>query len=336
MSTVIDLATAERNSLTPPSDILHSRILLEKMAHNWYKRAQVGKVRQKTESELLPEMAFDPNRDDFLVDLLPFKNHPMFSKAPESLQKKVLSCGWIAYNEKTIDIEAKVIAPVCNSIIYREIPGINQAADQLLASDTLVDEAYHIQLVVNACNITRNNRQLEHLKLPSFTLVKQMEKEKNRHPEPWKKHLVQMATAIVSEVFVSDYLALLAHDKTIQPLNKLTVYTHLRDEKAHHSIFLQLAKCMYASLSAEQQEFFAQMLPKPVRWFADVELEVWGEMLRQIQFPNADQMIRDTAEDSEVNLLRIDYSDVIKLARELGVLDSAIGADSFARAGLFS
>ncbi len=317
-------------------DISHSRILLEKLAYNWHTRAQVGQVRKKTESALSDEMSFDPMREDFRLDLLPFKEHPDFLSAPLELKKKALSCGWIAYNEKTIDIEARVIAPACNHIIYREIPGVEDSASQLIAADTLVDEAYHIQLVVNACNITRKHRQLQDLRLPSFALVKQMEREKSRHAEPWKKRLVQMATAIVSEVFVSDYLSLLAYDKEIQPLNRLTVYTHLRDEKAHHSIFLQLAKCIYANLSVEEQVFFAQVLPKPVRWFADVELEVWGMMLQQIDFPNAQKIIGDTAADTEVDLIRVDYSDVIKLAKELGVLDSAPGADSFAKAGLFS
>ncbi|MEM9484649.1 MAG: diiron oxygenase [Cyanobacteria bacterium P01_F01_bin.116] len=336
MTTAIYPSEMSNDKPNSSVDISYSRMLLQKMAHNWHCRSQVGHIKRKMTRELSPEMAFDPEREDFRPDLLPFKDHPDFLAAPVPLKQKALSCGWIAYNEKTIDIEAKVIAPACNHILYREIPGINDGTSQLIASDTLVDEAYHIQLVTHACNITRTYRQLQHLQLPSFALVTQMEKEKARHPEPWKKMLVQMATAIVSEVFVSDYLSLLAHDKQIQPLNQLTVYTHLRDERAHHSIFLQLAKCMYANLSLKQQIFFAQVLPKPVRWFADVELNVWSAMLQQINFPKAQQIIQDIAADTEVNLLRIDYSDVIKLAKELGVLDSAAGADSFAQAGLYS
>ena len=336
MTTAVHLSEMQTVEPNSSADVSYSRILLKKMTHSWHRRAQVGQVKQKIENERSSEMAFDPNREDFCLDLLPFKNHPDFLAAPLAFRQKALSCGWIAYNEKTVDIEAKVIAPACNHIIYREIPGVDDGTSQLIASDTLVDEAYHIQLVVHACNITRTNRQLQHLRLPSSALVKQMELEKSYHPEPWKKMLVQMATSIVSEVFVSDYLSLLAHDKTIQPVNQLTVYTHLRDERAHHSIFLELAKCLHANLSPEQQIFFAKILPKPVHWFADAELEVWYSMLQQINFPNVKRIIQDTAAEKEVDLLRIDYSDVIKLAKELGVLDSAVGADSFTQAGLFN
>ncbi len=335
MTTTIEKSKIQTVGQTKLTEISHCRALLEKMAHNWHRRAQSAQVRETVETESKPEMAFDIERDDFRIDLLPFKEHPGFLSAPLELRKKALSCGWIAYNEKTVDIEAKVISPACNHIIYKEVPGVQDGISQLIASSALVDEAYHIQLVVKACRLTRQYRQLEHLRLPSFTLVKSMEHEKSLYTEPWQKILIQMATAIVSEVFVSDYLSLLAHDTTIQPLNRLTVYTHLRDEKAHHSIFTGLAKCMYSCLAPEQQSFFAEVLPKPVRWFADVELEVWSAMLQQINFPHAQRIIQDCASVANVNLLRIDYSGITELARELGILDSERGAESFANAGLF-
>lgn len=317
-------------------DISHSRILLEKMSKNWHKRAQSARVREKVATVSQPDMAFDIECDDFRVDLLPFKDHPAFLNASPAMQKNILSCGWIAYNEKTVDIESRVIGPACNHIIYKELPGVEDGTSQMIASDTLVDEAYHIQLVVAACRLTRHYRNLEHLRLPSFQLVKKMEQEKALYPESWQKILVQTATAIVSEVFVSDYLKLLAHDKQIQPLNRLTVHTHLRDENAHHSIFKNLARCIYAYLSPEQQSFFADILPKPVRWFANIELEVWEEILQQINFPKAKQMIQDCTSMTDVNLLRIDYSGINSLAEELGILNSARGVESFTKAGLLN
>ncbi|MEO0803449.1 MAG: diiron oxygenase [Cyanobacteria bacterium J06642_2] len=318
------------------SETSNCRRLLEKMAGNWHRRAQSARARENVARDSQPDMLFDPERDDFRVDLLPFKDHPDFLAAPRAVQKRILSCGWIAYNEKTIDIESKVIAPACNHIIDCEVPGVDDGTSQMIASETLVDEAYHVQLVISACRTTRQQRQLEHLRLPSFNLVKNMKQEQSLYSEPWQKILVQMATAIVSEVFVSDYLALLAFDKTVQPLNRLTVYTHFRDEKAHHSIFKGLATCMYERLTPEQQGFFAEVLPKPVRWFANVELEVWQAMLEQIGFSQTERMIRDCASQAEVNLLRIDYSDITSLADELGILDSERGVESFAKAGLLS
>jgi P-aminobenzoate N-oxygenase AurF len=314
----------------PQDEMSYSRALLEKMGSNWHRRAQVKKGIEQS-----PELTFDETKDDFRIDLLPFKDHPDFLAAPLEMQKKILSSGWIAYNEKTIDIESKVIAPACNHIIYRSVPGVDDGISQEIASETLVDEAYHVLLVINACRITRKHRGLEQLRLPEFNLVSNMQREQENFSEPWKKILIQVATAIVSEVFISDYLNLLSHDMTIQPFNRLTVATHRRDEMAHSGIFKHLAKCIYTELTPQQKEFFIEVLPKPVLWFANVEFNVWKAMLEQIGFDKAESMIADCAV-TDVNLLRIDYTELMTLAQQMGIFDSQLGIDSFGKAGLFS
>lgn len=317
-------------------DISHCRALLQKMANNWHQRAQVAQVKQKVEKLNRPEWSFDESRDDFRVDLLPFKNHPHFQQAPIEVKKKILSCGWLAYNEKTVEIESKIISPACNYIIDREVPGVEDGISQQIASDTLVDEAYHVQLVVTACRVTREQRNLKELRLPSFALTTNMYKEQSYHSEPWQKMLIQLATAIVSEVFISDYLDLLADDKEIQPLNQIIVSTHQRDEKAHGSIFKLLTKCIYSQLNQKQKEFFIDVLPKPVRWFANTELNVWKSMLQQIGFSHAESVINDCIASNKVNLMSMDYTELISLAEEVGILDSALGIDSFSREGILN
>ena len=314
-------------------EISYSRNLLQKMGGNWHKHAQ---VKQTINEQSHPELAFDETKDDFRADLLPFKAHPDFLAASPEMQQKILSAGWIAYNEKTIDIESKVIAPACNHIIYKSVPGVEDGISQEIASETLVDEAYHVLLVVNACRITRERRGLELLRLPEFNLVSKMQREQERYSQTWQKTLIQVATAIVSEVFISDYLDLLSNDTTIQPFNRLTVATHKRDELAHSGIFKHLAKCIYSELTQQQKDFFVEVLPKPVLWFANVELNVWQAMLEQIGFAKAESMITDCAAANEVNLLRIDYCELITLAQEMGIFDSQHGIDSFAKAGLFN
>ncbi len=313
------------------SKLSHSRRLLQKMSETWNRRSR---VRQTVSRDTASELAFDLNKDDFQIGLLPFRHHPLFLQTSIELQKQVLSCGWIAYNEKTIDIEAKIVTPACNYILYREVPGIEDGISQQIVSATLTDEAYHILLVVNACNIARQHRQLEYLKLPSFDLVVKMRQEQEKCTESWQKMLVQLAVAIVSEVFVSDYLDLIAMDTTIQPLNRLTVATHKQDELSHSAIFTHLSKCLYHHLNTEQRTFFVDVLPKPVRWFASQEWRVWQSILEQIAFPNAEEMIAECAAQAESDLTRIDYSDLIKLSKELGILDSQQGIDSFSAAGL--
>ena len=317
-------------------DISHCRTLLQKLVNNWHKRAQVGQIRQKAVKLNQPEWSFDKDRDDFRVDLLPFKNHPHFQQAPVEVKKKILSCGWLAYSEKTVEIESKIIAPACNYIIGRDVPGVEDGISQQIASDTMVDEAYHVQLVVTACRVTREKRNLQKLRLPNFALTTNMYREQSYFSEPWQKILIQIATAIVSEIFISDYLDLLAHDRKIQPLNQLTVATHRQDEMAHGSIFKYLTKCIYNQLNEKQKEFFIDVLPKPVRWFANTELNVWQSMLQQIGFSHTESVINDCGAINEVNLKSIDYSDLISLAEEIGILDSTLGIDSFSREGILA
>ncbi|GAB1544091.1 hypothetical protein NUACC21_67670 [Scytonema sp. NUACC21] len=331
--TKIKASTASR-AVSGDKDISHCRSLLQKMAGNWHERSQVAQAKQKAKENSHLELTFDKTKDDFRIDLLPFKDHPDFLEAPIEIQKKILSCGWLAYNEKTLDIESKIISPACNHIIYREVPGVEDGTSQEIASDVLTDEAYHILLAVSGCRITREQRGLEFLKLPSFSLVKNMLYEQERYPEPWQKMLIQIVTATVSEIFVSDYLELLAYDRTIQPFNRFTVDTHRRDEMNHSSIFRNLAKCMYTQLNHQQQEFYMDILPKPVSWFASSELHVWKTMLEQIGFRKTERMIADCAAVAETNLMTIDYSGIIKLAGELGILNSSRGIDSFGQAGL--
>ena len=205
-----------------------------------------------------------------------------------------------------------------------------------IASDTLVDEAYHVQLVVSAGRITREQRNLEGLRLPSFAISNNMYREQSYHAEPWKKMLIQLATSIVSEVFISDYLSLLADDQEIQPLNRITVDTHRRDEMAHGSIFKFMSKCIYNELDQQQKEFFINVLPKPVRWFANTELNVWKSMLQQIGFSHTESVINDCAASNEVDLMSMDYTELISLAESVGILDTALGIDSFTREGIIS
>src|SRR3546814_1528712 len=87
--------------------------------------------------------------------------------------------------------------------------------------ETLVDEAYHLLLVENANRLTRFHRDLAHIRIPSFNLVRFMEIEKARYNEDWQRILIQLATSVVSEIFVSDYLHQLSEcqDRTSTRLN---------------------------------------------------------------------------------------------------------------------
>jgi hypothetical protein len=318
---------AQNGAPLPPAES-QARALLQRLANTWGRRARVK------QPELEGETLFDASKDDFLPALLPFQDHPAFLAAPDDMRQQILSCGWLAYNEKTVDIEAKIVAPACHHIIAGDVPGLHDGVSKQIAGQTLVDEAYHELLVLKACQVTRDRRGLGALTLPESQLIVKMRQAQAQCSAPWQKVLVHLATAIVSEVFISDYLHLLSREMTIQPFNRLTVAAHRHDELVHGSIFKGLTKCLYGSLNQHERAFFIEVLPKPVHWFANSELEVWQAMLQHIGFRATDTVIRDCRRANEANLARIDYSDLIALAKELGLLEGQQGIDSFARAGL--
>jgi hypothetical protein len=121
-----------QNGAPLPQAESQARALLQRLANNWGRRARVK------QPELDGETLFDDSKDDFIPDLLPFRDHPAFLAAPDSMRKQILSCGWLAYNEKTVDIESKIVAPACHHIIAGDVPGLQDGVSKQIAGQTLV------------------------------------------------------------------------------------------------------------------------------------------------------------------------------------------------------
>ena len=152
-----------------------------------------------------------------------------------------------------MDIESKIVSPACILIVSGEVPGLQDGVRKQIASETLVDEAYHEFLVLKVCQIRRDRRGQVAPNLPESQLIVKMHEAQAQCSPRWQRVLI--------EVFIRDYLKFLSTKKAIQPLNRLTVEAHRRDEMAHGSIFKGLAKCMYASLNTSELEFFVDVLP---------------------------------------------------------------------------
>jgi hypothetical protein len=289
----------------------HDRI--ERLTDSWASRANVRKP-------LLDlTIDYDPRKPDFLTELLPFHDHPIYQKAPEEYKQAALSCGWIAYNEKTVAIESKIVSPACMHLIDGEVSGFPRHRHRAGIAQALTDEAFHILLVVQATHMTRQRRQLHDLTLPPFDLVTRMQQYQEKHPEKWKKILIQLATAVVSEVMVSEYLSRLSNAFDIQPLNRITTEIHRRDESAHNGLFKSLGAVIYHGLNAREREFFVGALSQPSFWFASPELDVWEAMLKQIGFPDAERMIADCRAQRRSKDIHLDLSTLETLFADLGV-----------------
>jgi alpha-N-dichloroacetyl-p-aminophenylserinol N-oxygenase len=318
----------DRSSATagPSGGGSSSRTLLTRLADAWPRRAYVKK------QELVP--FFEDGKEDFLESLLPFRDVPQYQACSPELRSRVLSCGWLIYNAKTVQIETDIVNPACLSILRRELPGLHDGASARAVCETMVDEAYHVHLVERASWLTREHRGLEHVVVPRFNLVRHMQRRQSACSEPWERRLVQFATAVVSEIFISDYLQLLSESDGVQPFNRETVAAHRHDELAHSPLFRSLAQLLSAELAPAERAVFADLLPQPVVWFADRELDTWLSVLHQIDFPGADAMIRECRSAGQRDLASLDYSGVLALAEEVGVLDSAVRRESFSRLGL--
>lgn len=303
--------------------------VLKMMANSWSNRAQVRQL------NIYGDMTFDENAYDFLIDLLPFKDHPIFVRAPEEIRRKILSCGWIIYNQKTLSIETEILNPACATIISERVPGVADGSIKEVISETMIDESYHVLLVLNAIRVTSQRRSL-YLNVPKYNLVKNMNELQSKYACSWQKKLILLATAIVSELFISDYLKLLSESDEIQAVNQFSVKVHREDELAHCNIFKHLTNCMYANLSLKQRNFFSEILPKPVKWFLDQELDVWQSVLKQIDFKDAGKMIRDCKRDYQKLPDYINYSNLVLLADELGITQNPAGLASFYQEGLLN
>ncbi len=149
---LVSPATAEPHG--EDHDQQHDSERLEKLALTWPARAGVRK------SDLDPGVAYDDAKPDFLTELLPFHDHPIFLRAPEPYRQAVLSCGWLAYNEKTVAIESKIVSPACMHLIDGDVDGFPRHRYCEAVSQALIDESYHILLVLQANGVTRQRRRL--------------------------------------------------------------------------------------------------------------------------------------------------------------------------------
>lgn len=295
--------------------VLWTKAVLQKFSLSWEDRAKARN------HKLSRDDIFELEKKDFLIELLPFKEHPEFIEASEEEKDRILTCGWLAYNEKTIELENFVLTPACLDIYNEIFPGVDNNLCKEVISETLVDEYYHVLLTLHASQITKKSRKMDEIRVPRSSLTFNIQKLQSRYPEKWQKSIILLVTAIVTEIFVGGYLSSLANAKDIQPLSIITAKAHMMDELAHSCIFKVLTKSIYSAMSRTEKEFFAHVLPYPVCWLVYSDLDVWDNLLCQIKFKGREKLIKDCESELESPMKKADFSGLIKLAKELGIED---------------
>ncbi|MGZ3437862.1 MAG: diiron oxygenase [Polyangia bacterium] len=284
--------------------------LLEKINRSWSERAQVRRP-------LSDGAAFEPQRDDFIEALLPFCDHPIYRSYPDALKKRLLSCGWLIYNQKTIAIELEIIAPACVDMLRGGVPGRLDGTTGTVIAQTLVDESYHTLLSVNMCRLASVERQLS-LTLPPFQLIRALDAESAGAADTTRR-IARLAYAMVSELFISDYLQLLSESPTIQPIFRDSVAAHNRDELAHRALFPMLLQGISAELRDAELRAFVDAALSAISAFGDCEYAVWRAALAQVGAPDAARLTAESAERRASRVLSMDYSCLVDTFEELGL-----------------
>jgi len=285
--------------------------VFERLSATWERRAQVRSFRWDTAPE------WDPGKDDFLAELLPFGNDPEFLAAPAEDRARCLAAAWLAFNENQVGFELAIVIPTCVRLMQGYIPGARDPAVWATISEALTDESYHIVLTQQGSEPSRERRGLRKLQIPRSTVVVELERVIAAQAEDWQRDLVLLAATVVTEIFIHAHLRMMSYPPdSLQPLHGLVTRTHFTDELAHAGLFRAVLKASYAEMDATQRAFFASVVHLPVRWFADTDLSQWIAIFRQLEFPGGQELLaRASASRREL----VDYSSLVDVCDEVGI-----------------
>ncbi|WP_249744412.1 diiron oxygenase [Pseudomonas sp. SORT22] len=272
--------------------------MLSKLSVLWKSRAAVNAGMR--DYSLLD---FNPAKNDFSEELLPFKHHPAWQVASDEMKSKCLSYAWIIYNLKTIYIESNVVTPACEDVIKSPPVGSrNRPALQSVMVESLLDEALHTKMSVDACNYIYAMRGIEYLDFTDFNLVTWRNSLLAGCNAEWERRLTRFGIACASETLITDYLKVMAEDTHIQSICHEVTSTHARDEWSHSSVFSFAAIDILRDLSERERKYFKSVVLKTVEMFANNELGAWQAAFSLIKFPDADAIIHDTGSRNEVGI----------------------------------
>lgn len=283
---------------------------LNRLLNNWESKAQVR------QNFLLAEADFDLDKQDFLPEWLPFFGHPIYEKQ-RHLEQKILSVAWLIYNQVTIDIENDVVIPLC--LAWRNDLANKEPLNTLLIQ-AMTDEAYHILLTDHAVTVARKKRNLEDIPVTRSGFVQAMENCQQQYNSPRRKHLILLATGVITEVFIGSYLALIANckDESLQPFNIAVTRAHMLDESVHGFVFAALAQELVPNFSQADQSFFKYILPRVVLWYFGNKTTSWQTLLPFLGFTDSHRMLQECQKSTHAIFEEEHWVKIEALAKSLG------------------
>lgn len=297
-------------------DINHK--MIGRLMRSWPKRST---VRGCYFDELKEQKNYNPEIRDYPTTMVPFWDHPNFQKIDDEIKEKVLTWGWINYNQRTIHAEEKVANPAFYLLMQGIFPGCDTFEMKSVVQQSLIDEHFHSLMHYNAIEATKKVRNVkETIHFPDSITYRELVKAQSEVSETWKKQSMILVWAIVSEISINAFLSLLSESKTIQPTHSLIARLHDVDEYAHSSVLIEISKSIYVRMDSEQQNFFVTYLPKALKAFIAQDYSVWTNILEHFKVKGTREIIEDTKSVKSNNSLVRDFSGLKKISKDLDIL----------------
>jgi hypothetical protein len=188
----------------------------------------------------------------------------------------MLSAAWIAYNAKTAALENEIILPACRLMLEDRIPVRKDDTAATSLHQTIIDEHYHILMCQNAVGVTRRRRGLKELTFDprGWSVVRGLDACREGLSSP-EQDLVEIAFALAAETTINVFLSTISTAFDIQPMNRITVDLHRRDESGHAVIFRELIGPLYKELDRNGRELFKDSLLNGLNAFRRPDHEPW-------------------------------------------------------------
>lgn len=301
-----------------PTDPVETAVI-RGLVRSWSRRATVRRTESALEGPSMEEL-FDPARDDYPEQLVPFAGHPVFEALDARTRSRILAWAWIAYNKNVVDVEQDVVTPGFR-VLLRDSLGVG-LSDTARASavQAMVDEEYHTLMHLNASALVRRRRgwALPDATLPDVVTVRRQREAVASVADARAAALTTLAYATVAETSIADHLALIAEDETVQPVNRATVMLHRRDECAHASVAGELTVLVHERLPEPDRRTLVAAMRDGVDAFTATDTAVWSAILDAEHVPDADTMLREVAEDPTRRRFLQDCSGADRLLARLG------------------
>ncbi|MGH3754588.1 MAG: AurF N-oxygenase family protein [Pseudonocardiaceae bacterium] len=291
--------------------------VIARLAGNWHRRAVV----KRSEPDL--DDLFERDRPDYPECLLPFRDHPTYRELDQVTKARLQAWGWVAFNKNIMDIEQQVVNPGFQLLAEDAFDTGFGESMTIAVTQAMVDEQYHILMHFNASAVTRRQRGW---RMPESALPVGYKARRYHHRVATAENFPQrglsaLAYTTVAEISINAYLDLIAGNDEIQPINRATAALHNRDEHCHSSIAGEIARAVYARLTAAQREFFRGALAEGLEAFAANDYTTWHRIVELVGVRNGRHMLRDVAGDPSRKRLLQDFSALHRLCTEMEIID---------------